>query len=113
MRKGFYQGSSDRSKSIAQHDCDEYALFQPESGRQGKGSPGAAVETTPNDAVANYLMADILFREGAEPGQSQFEEARTYLARSLAAKPDSAEAQTLMGTLCQLEDKLPEALGNV
>jgi tetratricopeptide (TPR) repeat protein len=68
------------------------------------------LKTTPNDAVANYLMADILFREGAEPGQPQFEEARTDLARSLAAQPDSAEAQILMGTLYQQEDKLPEAL---
>jgi tetratricopeptide (TPR) repeat protein len=68
------------------------------------------LKTTPNDAVANYLMADILFREGAEPGQPQFEEARVDLARSLTAQPDSPEAQTLMGTLCQLEDKLPEAL---
>jgi tetratricopeptide (TPR) repeat protein len=68
------------------------------------------LKTTPNDAVANYLMADILFREGAEPGQPQFEEARTDLARSLAAKPDSAEAQILMGTLYQQENKLPEAL---
>jgi len=68
------------------------------------------LQTTPNDAVANYLMADILVRDGAEPGQSKFEEARTDLARSLKTQPDSAEAQVLMGTLCQREDKLPEAL---
>jgi tetratricopeptide (TPR) repeat protein len=68
------------------------------------------LKTTPNDAVANYLMADILIREGAEPGQPQFEEARTDLARSLATQPDSAEAQILMGTLYQQEEELPEAL---
>jgi tetratricopeptide (TPR) repeat protein len=68
------------------------------------------LKTTPNDAVANYLMADILFREGAEPGQPQFEETRIDLAKSLAAQPNSAEAQVLMGTLCQTEDKLSEAL---
>jgi tetratricopeptide (TPR) repeat protein len=68
------------------------------------------LKTTPNDAVANYLMADILLREGAEPGQPQFEEARTDLVRSLVAQPNSAEAQVLMGTLYQQEEKLPEAL---
>ena len=68
------------------------------------------LKTTPNDAVANYLMADILFREGVEPGQPQFEEARTDLTRSLAAQPRSAEAQVLMGSLCERENKLPEAL---
>jgi tetratricopeptide (TPR) repeat protein len=71
------------------------------------------LKTTPNDAVANYLMADILLREGAEPGHPQFEEARIDLAKSLAAKPDSAEAQILMGTLCQQENKLPEALDHL
>jgi len=68
------------------------------------------LKTTPNDAVANYLMADILVRDGAEPGQPQFEEARTDLARSLKAQPESAEAQILMGTLYQYEGKLPQAL---
>jgi tetratricopeptide (TPR) repeat protein len=68
------------------------------------------LKVTPNDAVANYLMADILFRDGAEPGQPQFEEARADLTRSLAAQPDSVEAQILMGTLDQRENKFTEAL---
>lgn len=68
------------------------------------------LKSTPNDAVANYLMADILVREGAEPGQPQFEEARADLAKSLATQPNSAEAQILMGMLYQREDKSSEAL---
>jgi len=68
------------------------------------------LKATPNDAVANYLMADILIREGAEPGQPQFVEAKADLTRSLTGRPDSAEAQILMGTLCQQENDLPEAL---
>ena len=71
------------------------------------------LKETPNDAVANYLMADLLLREGAEPGQPQFEEARLDLSRSLTAKPDSAEAQVLMSSLCQQEDKLVEALNHL
>jgi tetratricopeptide (TPR) repeat protein len=68
------------------------------------------LKVTPSDAVANYLLADILIREGAEPGQPQYEEARSYLARSLASQPASPEAQILMGTVLQREAKLPEAL---
>ena len=65
---------------------------------------------TPNDAVANYLMAEILVREGAEPGQPQFSQAIEDLSRSLTAQPESVEAQVLMGTLCQKENNLSAAL---
>jgi tetratricopeptide (TPR) repeat protein len=68
------------------------------------------LKITPNDAVANYLYADILIREGAEPGQPRFEEARAHLQRSVAAQPKSAEAQVLMGSVYQQENQLPEAL---
>jgi tetratricopeptide (TPR) repeat protein len=71
------------------------------------------LKATPNDAVANYLMADILIREGAEPGQPHFVEAKADLTRSLATRPDSAEAQILMGTLCQQENNLAEALEHI
>jgi len=65
---------------------------------------------TPNDAVTNYLLADLLIRGGAKPGEEAFSEAKADLARSLAAQPDSAEAQILMGKLCQQENNLSEAL---
>jgi tetratricopeptide (TPR) repeat protein len=70
------------------------------------------LKATPDDAVANYLMADILVREGAEPGQPQFTEAKEDLAKSLAARPDSAEALILSGTLCQQEQNYSKALEN-
>jgi len=68
------------------------------------------LKATPNDAVTNYLLADLLVRSGAEPGQPAFEEAQTHLARSLKSKPDSAEAQILMGKLLEEQSDLPGAL---
>jgi tetratricopeptide (TPR) repeat protein len=68
---------------------------------------------TPNDAVTNYLFADLLSRNGAKPGEADFNEAKGDLARSLAAQPDSAEAQILMGKLCQQENDLSEALDHI
>jgi tetratricopeptide (TPR) repeat protein len=68
------------------------------------------LKTTPDDAVTNYLLADLLIRSGAEPGQPAFEEAEAHLARSLKSKPDSAEAQILMGKLLEQQSDLPGAL---
>jgi tetratricopeptide (TPR) repeat protein len=68
------------------------------------------LELTPNDAVANYLLADLLIREGAEPGQPEFEKAQSDLAKSLMANPNSAEAQVLSGRLCERANEPAEAL---
>ncbi|MGC2160366.1 MAG: tetratricopeptide repeat protein [Silvibacterium sp.] len=68
------------------------------------------LKSTPDDAVANYLLADLLIRQGAIPGQPEFNEARMDLARSLETKPDSAEAQILMGKLCEQEGNPSQAL---
>jgi tetratricopeptide (TPR) repeat protein len=68
------------------------------------------LKITPNDAVANYLLADLLIREGAAPGQPEFEEARSDVAKSLMANPNSAEAQILAGRLCERTDEFSAAL---
>ncbi|HZY74339.1 MAG TPA: tetratricopeptide repeat protein [Edaphobacter sp.] len=68
------------------------------------------LKVTPNDAVTNYLLADLLVRGGAKPGQPEFDQARAYLATSLAARPDSAEAQIMMGKLLEQESDLTGAL---
>lgn len=60
------------------------------------------LQRTPNDAVTNYLLADLLIREGAQPGQPVFNQALNYLTHSLKARPDSVEAQVLMSKM--LED---------
>jgi tetratricopeptide (TPR) repeat protein len=68
------------------------------------------LKATPNDAVTNYLLADLLVRSGAEPGQPAFEQAQAHLARSLKSKPESAEAQVLMGKLLEQQGDLSGAL---
>jgi tetratricopeptide (TPR) repeat protein len=72
----------------------------------------AQLKRTPQDAVTNYLLADLLIRQGAVAGQPEFEEARAALATSLKAKPDSAEAQILMGKVCEQEHDFSAALNH-
>jgi tetratricopeptide (TPR) repeat protein len=71
------------------------------------------LKVTPNDAVTNYLLANLLLRSGAEPGRPEFNEARADLARSLQAKPDSVEAQILMGKLLEQQNDLSGALDHL
>jgi tetratricopeptide (TPR) repeat protein len=71
------------------------------------------IKLTPSDAVTNYLLADLLIRQGAELGQPAFVQAKTYLARSLKSKPDSAEAQILMSQILQDEGDLEGAVGHL
>ncbi|WP_446742893.1 tetratricopeptide repeat protein [Silvibacterium acidisoli] len=67
------------------------------------------LKKTPKDAVANYLLANLLLHEGARPDQPQFQEAEEHLRLSLASRPDSAEAQILMGKVMDDQGKLAEA----
>jgi tetratricopeptide (TPR) repeat protein len=70
------------------------------------------LQSTPNDAVANYLLADLLMRSGAEPGKPEFTDAEKHLQKSLAVKPDSAEAQILMGKLLEQQKDFAGALSH-
>ncbi len=68
---------------------------------------------TPNDAVTNYMLADLLIRSGAQPHQPDFDKALMHLRKSLAARPDSAEAQILMAKLLTQDGKYEEALSHI
>jgi tetratricopeptide (TPR) repeat protein len=71
------------------------------------------LEITPNDAVTNYMLADLLIRSGALPHQPDFEKALMHLKRSLAAKPNSIEAQILMAKLLTQDGSYTEALSHI
>lgn len=73
----------------------------------------AQLARTPNDAVTNYLMADLLLRSGAVPNQPAFEQAKAHLQRSLTARPDSVEAQILMAKLLAQQDLFADALPHI
>jgi tetratricopeptide (TPR) repeat protein len=68
---------------------------------------------TPNDAVANYMLAGLLIRSGAQPHQPNFDKALMHLQKSLAAKPDSAEAQILMAKLLSQDGSYADALSHI
>lgn len=65
---------------------------------------------TPRDAVTNYLLADLLIRQGASPGQPAYDQAKAYLATSLNSKPDSVEAQILMSKVLEDEGDVEDSL---
>ncbi len=68
--------------------------------------------STPQDPVANYLLADLLIRSGVHPGEQGFTEAKNHLTTSLTMKADSAEAQILMGHLLEEEGNGVDALSH-
>ena len=68
------------------------------------------LKKTPGDAVTNYLYADLLMRLGAAPGQPAFRQAKEHVSVSLESRPDSAEAQVLLGRILQEENDSEAAL---
>jgi cytochrome c-type biogenesis protein CcmH/NrfG len=67
-------------------------------------------ERTPNDAVVNYLLADLILRRGAKPGEQRYAEAQSALDRSLSKQPQSAEAQILAGKIDMQLNEFEHAL---
>ncbi|MDW8356151.1 MAG: tetratricopeptide repeat protein [Bryobacterales bacterium] len=53
----------------------------------------------PQDAAANWMLAQTLVRTGAGPGTKDFEDAREALVRALAGDPKLVPARTLLGKL--------------
>ena len=57
------------------------------------------VRTSPGDATLNFLLAQALMQEGAEPGSPGFAEAVRCLRLAVGARPDFARAHSLLGKL--------------
>jgi tetratricopeptide (TPR) repeat protein len=66
--------------------------------------------SAPNDPILNYLMADILIREGAEPGRPEFREAVEFLNKSIKMKPDFVDAHAALSKLYMKSGKVIEAI---
>ncbi len=71
------------------------------------------VRAHPGDATLNYLLADVLVREGAAPGEPQFEEARGLLKKAITLKPDLAVAHGELGKLDLKAGKTDEAIAEL
>ncbi len=65
---------------------------------------------SPADPVLNYMLADVLIREGANPGDPSFARAQQLLARSLQADPNLAQAHASLGKLALKANDLPSAM---
>jgi tetratricopeptide (TPR) repeat protein len=61
------------------------------------------IKQQPSDAFSHYLLAEVLTREGAAPGSTQFEEALKAASTAVTLKPDFALARDLLSRL-YLED---------
>ena len=67
----------------------------------------------PRDGTLNYLLADILVREAAAPGEPRFNEARRLLVRAVALKPDLAVAYGELGKLDLKAGRTDEAIAEL
>ncbi len=54
---------------------------------------------SPDDAVLSSLFADALIRDGAQPGQPEFEESRQALLSAVRLRPRLARAHAALGKL--------------
>ena len=73
----------------------------------------ARLRAHPGDATLNYLLADVLVREGAAPGEPRFNEARKLLLRAVALKPDLAVAYGALGKLDLKSGRTDEAIAEL
>ncbi len=73
----------------------------------------ARLRAHPEDATLNYLLADVLVREGAAPGDAKFTEARTLLAKAVALQPGLALAHGELGKLDLKAGQTDEAIAEL
>ncbi len=59
----------------------------------------AKLKSSPADPILNYMLADVLIREGANPSDPSFTRAQQLLAISLQANPNLAQAHAALGKL--------------
>lgn len=65
---------------------------------------------SPDDPALNCVLADALIREGTQPDQPEFSEAREALLRAIRARPNFARAHATLGKLYLRENKPLEAI---
>ena len=68
------------------------------------------LKSNSDDPVLNYMLADILIRKGAAPGQPEFTRAERLLTSATARKPDFAQAHAELGKLQMKAGRLPTAI---
>ena len=57
------------------------------------------LKKAPNDPMLNYLLAEVLIREGIQPGTPEFQEAKDAAQRAVRSKPDFELAYDVLSVL--------------
>lgn len=76
------------------------SLLQEGKSGQSLATVRQRLRKAPNDPVLNYLLAEILFRQGIQPGTPAFNEAMDAARRAVEEKADFAPAEDLLAELC-------------
>ena len=71
------------------------------------------VAKNPNEATTQLMLGQALIKNGAEPGQEEFEEAQAALLRSVELKPDVALARVELGRLYLKSGDLDKAIAQL
>ena len=124
MRGAIYSQQAEVQK--AQTDFDQAARLEPDTLygsvgmslllRQTDQTAGALellrakLKHAPRDATLNYLLADCLWRSGADPAQAAFALAEKALAVAIHTKPDFAQAHSSLGKLYLRAGRTADAL---
>ncbi len=58
-------------------------------------------------------LGEALLRAGAAPGQPEFSEAQSVLEKAVSEKPDYSSAQTALGKVYLLENRINEAIAHL
>ena len=111
---------------LAQHDFEQADRLQPNGtyGALGMGlllredgnleEAQAVLEkkmrTTPGNPMLSFLLADVLVRRGASPGDAMFTRAVDLLHTTLHAQPDLAPAHALLGKLLLKDGQSEQAI---
>lgn len=67
----------------------------------------------PDDPVLSYMLADVLIRKGAVPGDANFTQAETLLHTAIAKQPDLAQAHAALGKIELKAGRSEEAIAQL
>ena len=73
----------------------------------------AKLKQKPGDAVLSYLLADVLMRRGAMPGDAGFKEAEDLLQTAILRQPTLTQAHAALGKMKLKEGYTQEAIAEL
>jgi tetratricopeptide (TPR) repeat protein len=76
-------------------------------------SARAGIRKDPENYILLAILGQALIRNGVEPGQPEFDEARTALEKSVAERPDYWVSQQALGQIYAMMDRLDDAIAHL